>query len=104
MTKAYLNYPNRHITLHGDLRCGEIGKMRKPNQRDVAITQATISQTLAQLSSAQFRLGADASINDVWLSVDFADAEFEEAVVQYVHRLLGQRYSRLDGAKLERHC
>ena len=104
MTKAYVNYPNPHITLHGDPSCGEVGKMRKANQRELAITPATISQALTQVSDAHFRLGADASINDVWLTIDFDDREFEEAIVRHVHRLLRQRYSRLAGATIERHC
>ena len=55
--------------------------MRKSNQRDLAVNQVSIGQVLGQLSAASFRLGADASINDVWLSVNFDDSDFEEAVV-----------------------
>ena len=104
MTKAYLNYPNPHMTLHGDSGCAEIGKMGKANQRDVAITRASFTQALAQLTLRGFRLGPDASVNDVWLCVDFGDPEFEEAVARYIHRLLGRRYSRLQGTPIARHC
>ena len=104
MTKAYLNYPNPHMTLHGDSACAEICKMHKANQRDMAITRDTFTRALGQLADKGFRLGADASVNDVWLSVDFGDPEFEEAVARYIHRLLGQRYGRLKDAAIDRHC
>jgi hypothetical protein len=104
LTKAYLNYPNPHMTLHGDSACAEIGKMGKANQRNVAVTRASFTQALSQLAGEGFRLGADASVNDVWLSVDIGDPEFEEAVARYIHRLLGQRYSRLQGTPIDRHC
>jgi len=104
LTKAYLNYPNPHMTLHGVSACAEIAKMGKANQRDVAITRASFTQFLGQLADNGFRLGADASVNDVWFSVDFGDPEFEEAVARYLYRLLGQRYTRLQGTPAIRHC
>ena len=104
LTKAYLNYPNPHMTLHNDLACAEIAKMSKANQRDVAITRASFTQAIGQLTNDGFRLGADASINDFWLSVDFGDPEFEEALARYVCRLLGQRYTPLQRARINRRC
>ena len=104
MTKAYLNYPNPHMTFHGDSACAEIAKMGKTNQRDVAVARASFDRTIEQLTSASFRLGADASVNDVWFSVDFNDPDFEEAVARYLYRLLGQRYSSLQGTPINRHC
>lgn len=29
MIRAYLNYPNPHVTLHGDPGCQEVHKMKK---------------------------------------------------------------------------
>jgi len=104
LTKAYLNYPVPHITLHHDANCREIQKNAKPNQRDVAFTRASFDKAIGLLVSGGFRLGADVSINDVWLTVDFDDAEFEEAVARYAHRLLGMRYAPLRGARVDRHC
>ena len=92
------------MTLHGDSGCAEIGKMGKANRRTVAVTRPSFTQALSQLAGKGFRLGADASVNDVWLSVDFGDLEFEEAVARHIHRLLGQRYSRLRGTPVDRHC
>ncbi len=41
--KAYLNYPNPHMTLHSDSTCAEIGKMQKAGQRDVTINRASFA-------------------------------------------------------------
>jgi glutamate synthase domain-containing protein 1 len=104
MIKAYLNYPNPHMMLHSDSACGEIGKMQKASQREVAINRASFTQALNQLADRGFQLGAQASINDVWLIIDFSDAEFEEAVARFVCRVLGQRYSPLRNAPIRKHC
>ena len=92
------------MMLHGDSGCTEIGKIWKANQRDVAITRGSFAQALKQLTASGFRLGADASVNDVWFSIDFGDPEFEEAVARYIHRLLAQRYNRLQDTRIDRHC
>ncbi|HEY6968008.1 MAG TPA: hypothetical protein VJA94_02300 [Candidatus Angelobacter sp.] len=104
MVKAYLNYPNPHMTLHCGSACAEVGKMHKAQQRTVKIDQASFSQALKQLAGKEFRLGSQASINDVWLTINFGDEEFEEAVARYVCRFLGQRYSRPRGAQIRKHC
>ena len=36
MLKAYLNYPNSRVTVHGDSTCEEIEKMEKQGQRRVS--------------------------------------------------------------------
>lgn len=104
MIHAYLNYPNPHMTLHNDSACPEIGKMAKVSQRSLPVTQATITQVLVDISSNSFRLGATASINDVWFAVDLGDPEFEEAVARYIHRILAHRYTPLRGSPIEQHC
>lgn len=102
--KAYLNYPKPHMTLHSDSTCAEIGKMQKVGQRDVRISRASFTQAFSELTSIGFRLGAEATVNDVWLTIDFDDMQFEEAVARHVHRILGQRYSPLRAAPIKRHC
>ena len=78
--------------------------MRKAHQREVAVTRESFASALEQLTGSDFRLGANASVNDVWLAVEFADREFEEGVARYIHRLLGRRYSRLQNTPVDRHC
>lgn len=104
MVNAYINYPNPHITVHGDATCSAIGKMRKGGQRRVRIDAASISQELKQFATKAYVFGADASKNDMWLEIDFGDASFERAVVEHVRRLLGVHYKPLGAASIENHC
>ncbi len=103
MTMAYLNYPNSHVTIHGDGACRQIRKMRKPHQRLVEINVGSFASAIQQLSDT-LRFGANASNNDLWVSVSFDDTKFEVAVVRYIHRILGRHYSRLHGAGVDIHC
>ena len=104
MTHAYINYPNPHITLHGQATCGDIGKMRKPGQRRVHIDTNSISQELQKFATKAYRFGADASTNDMWLELDFSDGPFEQAVVVYVQHLIGANYRPLAAVPIETHC
>ena len=78
--------------------------MRKPGQRNVALNAGSIGVELHTFSSKQYSFAASASLNDLWLSVDFGDATFEDAVVAFVQRLIGQHYKPLAGAAIQRHC
>jgi hypothetical protein len=69
MTYAYINYPNPHITVHGQRTCSDIGKMAKAGQRRVRIDDSSISHELSQFAVKSYRVGADASMNDKWLEV-----------------------------------
>ncbi len=40
----------------------------------------------------------------MWLEFDFGDLDFEFSLLRYLQRLLGQRYSRLAKAAIERDC
>jgi hypothetical protein len=102
--KAYINYPNPHMTIHADSACGEIKKMQKTAQRDIVVNPETISDALNQLTDRGFKFAPHAAVNDVWLTVSFNDAEFEEAVAKYVCRIIGKRYRRLNGALVRKHC
>jgi hypothetical protein len=104
MLKAYINYPNPHISVHGDPTCSEIRKQQKSSQREVRIDVNTISNELEKFVAEDFRFGASAALNDMWLAIDFGDPQFELAVVKYIQREVGKHYKPLAGAKLETHC
>jgi hypothetical protein len=104
LTKAYLCYPNPRMIIHGDSNCPEISKKGKIDQRTYKLTTDNFANTIAELSDKRFQLGANAAVNDLWLHVDFDDAVFEGAVVDYILRLLGARYSPLQGVRIKRHC
>lgn len=102
MTKAYINYPNPHVTVHGDASCGFVNKSRRPAQRRITLSRRGMDEGLEALRALQFR--AEAGLNDVWITFDFDDAEFEESFVVYARSVLGRRYRPLREAKISRHC
>ena len=104
MLLAYLNYPNPKIRVHGQSTCGEIGKMKKAGQRNVAINTGSISSELQNFATKRHRFGADATLNDMWLTVDFDDPTFEEAVVQHLQKLIGRHYDPFAAVRIDRHC
>lgn len=103
MLDAYLNYPNSRVTAHGS-KCGHIQQARKAGQRRVLLSRSTIGTELQRFVDREHTFGAQAATNDMWLTVDFNDLEFEAAVVHHIHRLLGARYKRFRDCRLEWHC
>lgn len=103
MIKAYINYPHCYMELHAVSTCSEIGKRGKLAQRKEDVTIKSFAATADKLAGRNFRLGSNASINDIWLSVNFDDVEFEEAVAEYLYRSLGKRYEPLQHGVIKRH-
>ncbi len=103
MTRAYINYPNPHMLLHRNDNCGEVGKNQKVNQRNLTIHSNSLSQYLGEFRH-QLKFGSHANENDVWLTLDFEDAQFEEAVARHLLHLLGLRYKPLAKASARCHC
>ncbi len=102
--KIYINYPNPHITCHGSLDCVDIQKMDKPGQRHIEINRRTLSRELEKFAQKEYRFAAQAEFNDLWCTVDFADANFEIAVVEYIRRLLLEHYFPFSRAAIKTHC
>ena len=46
MVKAYINYPDPHISLHWDLMCSSIGQQRKEGQRTIHLDLDFLSPDL----------------------------------------------------------
>ncbi len=104
MLKVYVNYPNPKVSVHHNPSCGAIQKRGKPDQRLVRINPRTISAELERFSSKGYTFAANPVGNDMWLEIDFSDADFEAAVLGYVHRLIGRHYSPLATVEVENHC
>jgi len=104
MIKAYINYPNIHVTLHNKPNCPSIGQQQKDGQRIIRIDIGSLSTELDRFKTSYYRFGANASINDMWLYVDFNNSDFERAVVEYVRGLLSEHYTPFDRAKVIQHC
>ena len=103
MIKAYINYPNPHVTAHLDPNCGNIQSQRKNNQRYCIINSNTISGELKNFRNKKYLFGTF-PYNDMWLELDFNDQVFELAILEYICRLLGEHYSPFDGIKPKTHC
>lgn len=104
MLKAYVNYPNPKVSVHHDPSCGAIRKMAKPSQRLVRIDAGSISAELQRFRAKGYTFAANPAGNDMWVEADFADPDFEAAVIAYVHRLIGRHYSPLARVAIEKHC
>jgi hypothetical protein len=104
MLKAYINYPNPHITVHIDPNCAHIQAHHKPNQRYCRINLVTISTELQNFQNKKYTFAANPEHNDIWIEIDFQNQAFELAVLEYVCLLLGKHYKPLAGLKPARHC
>jgi hypothetical protein len=104
MLKVYLNSPGKQVTVHRDPYCSDIQKMHKPQQRYIRISITNIHHELQKFKSKQYLFRAESAFNDMWLDIDFQDEEFEMAVASYIHRLLGQYYTRFSDSHLITHC
>ena len=119
MLKVYLNSPGKRVTVHRDPHCSDIQKMHKPHQRYIRINITNIHHELqefknvatqAGVKNEQYLFQAKPAFfdgiwlkNDMWIEIDFQDEEFEMAVAGYIHRLLGQRYTRFSDSQLNPH-
>jgi hypothetical protein len=104
MLTAYINYPNAHVTIHAALDCANIQQQDKQDQRVIRLSTETLSPELARFEAKEYRFGSDQSTNDMWLYVDFSDAQFERAVVEHIRRILAQYYSPFARVRIDEHC
>ena len=103
MLKVYVNYPNSRISIHRDDTCAQIRSHRKANQRQCLITPDTITKELRNFKET-YQFASVPEFNDMWVSIDFGDYEFEKALIKYLSRILGKRYKPLLNAQVEEHC
>jgi len=103
MLHAYVNSPQPKVITHPDPSCPRIQMNAKPGQRIVRINIDTISTELRRFKAKEYRFAAEPSKNDMWVEVDFDDAEFEAAVVEYIRCLIGKHYSGIRRVSVRRH-
>jgi len=104
MIQAYINYPNPHVRVHGSYSCSTIQQHQKEGQRIIELTPRSISEEFLRFESGHYKFGAEQSINDMWLRVEFKDRIFEVAVVRYVQSILARRYSPFRDVVVDTHC
>lgn len=103
MMKVYVNYPEPKFRIHRNPSCAEIYKMKKPGQRHIRIDIDTVSAELWRFANKEHTFNSNES-NDMWLDIEFDDADFEISVLKYVHRLIGKYYAPLGRIKPDIHC
>lgn len=102
--RVYVNYPNSRVSVHTDPSCSYYRMMRKPEQRFVRIDPVTISEELQKFIHKRYTFASRPDSNDMWLEINFRDQEFEWAILQYVHRQLGNYYKPFLGVQIKKHC
>lgn len=100
MLKAYVNYPNPEVMVHRKPTCRQIMKMHKRHQRSIHIDVDTLSSELKKFCKGGYRFGSSTEVNDMWIEADFADTDFEEAVIRHILQLLSKRYGTFRGISL----
>ena len=104
MIKAYINYPNPHVTAHCDPNCGNIQAQQKSQQRYCLINISTISTELDNFYGKRYSFAANSEYNDMWLEINFHDQAFELNILEYICRLLGKNYSPFLDVEPGIHC
>ena len=104
MIKAYINYPNPHVTIHTNLNCGNIQAQSKPNQRYIKINASTISRELQNFRKKKYTFAANPEGNDMWLEIDFNEIKVEQKVLMDICQIIGSFYKPLRGINPKMHC
>jgi hypothetical protein len=104
MINVYINYPNKKFSVHFDPACGSIRSHDKPEQRVVELNHKRATTELLKFANGQHKFASEKEFNDMWVIVDFDDADFERDVVDHVWRLLAKKYSPFRGINIDEHC
>ena len=103
MLEVYLNYPNARVTVHRNMECGSIRQMDKARQRRVRINDTTRERELRRFQR-EHAFGANAAINDMWVTLDLGNVRDEQRFVKCIVSALGRRYGRFQRVDVDTHC
>jgi len=104
MLKAYINYPNPHITVHSNVECRRIQQQQKQNQRLIRIDATTLAEELRRFETKYYQFGAHRDVNDMWCEIDFKDTSYEKKVIDNICELLARHYSPFRRVEIDNHC
>jgi len=102
--KAYINYPQPHITIHRSADCAEFQKQHKSNQRFLVVNASNIKQVLMDFANDKYRFGPSQKYNDLWLDISLETPNHEEGFVYVIHSIVSVRYTRFQNAPFNYHC
>ncbi|MEX2161825.1 MAG: hypothetical protein WD751_07920 [Anaerolineales bacterium] len=101
--KVYINYPNPHLTIHGNLHCPDFQKQRKQGQRVLTISGANSGEMLKGFIEGRHKFAANASENDMWLDITLSTYKHSESLVFVIHELLAKKHMPFRRASIEYH-
>jgi hypothetical protein len=104
MIKAYINTTDARVTVHNNPNCNSAQIKINQDQRTVLLNTDTISRELRRFRNNDYRFASEAGMNDMWLILDFQDADLENALASYLKRLVGQRQKTAADWDLQVHC
>jgi len=102
--KVYVDAANARVTVHNNPNCAAARIKINQDQRTVLFNTDSLSRELRHLKSNEYRLLAVPHNNDIWLILDFQDAEFENALARHLMRLVGQSLKSAANWELQTHC
>jgi len=104
MIKASVSYTEPLVTIHTNPNCA--GARTGPGQerRHLLVNADNLSRELARFRDGKVRFSAEPGMDDLWLILDFQDAEFEAALAAHLKRLLGLLHEPLRACELRTHC
>jgi len=71
--------------------------------RTLIISQDDLCEELQNFSDGKYMFGGNKPTN-LHIEINFGDEKFQLAILQYIQRLLGKRYTPLKNSKLSIHC
>ena len=104
MIKVYINAVAARMTIHNNPNCDSAQIKINQDQRTVLINTDSLSRELRRFRKNEYRFVAEAGMDDLWLILDFQDAEFENALAGYVRRLVGRRLETAGNWDVQMHC
>ena len=104
MIKVYINALAARVTIHNNPNCGAAQIKINEDQRTVLINTDSLSRELRRFRRNEYRFVAEAGMNDLWLILDFQDGEFENALANYLKRLVGERLETAGNWDVRTHC
>lgn len=104
MIKVYINAIDARVTIHNNPNCSSAQIKINEDQRTVLINTDSLSRELRRFRRNEYRFVAEAGMNDIWLILDVQDGEFENALAQYLKRLVGKSLETAGSWDVQVHC
>lgn len=104
MIKAHIHAIDARLTIHNNPNCAAAQIRINQDQRTVLINTDSLSRELRRFRRNEYRFAAEAGMSDLWLILDFQDGEFENALANYLKRLVGKGLETAGSWDVQVHC